>query len=156
MTVSLTFERSGPQGGHSVRLLHAMEGWASSSTDEGGRERAEDPEVLARLGRAAAETEIAVLLARRCAWNEHSGGLPGVEGSMAKLFASEALTRQAADFVALLGPDGVRSSDDPRSIERGLAEYFHRFALGTTIYGGTSEVQRNVIAQRGLGLPRSS
>ncbi len=156
MTVSLTFERSGPQGGHSVRLLHAMESWAASSADGEGRPRSEDPDVLGRLGRAAAETEIAVLLARRCAWIEHSGGLPGVEGSMAKLFASEALTRQAADFVDLLGPDGVRSADDANSIEGGLAEYFHRFALGTTIYGGTSEVQRNVIAQRGLGLPRSS
>ena len=156
MTVSLTFERSGPQGGHSVRLLHAMEEWASSATDEEGRPKGQDPDVLARLGRSAAETEVAVLLARRCAWIEHSGGLPGVEGSMAKLFASEALTRQAADFVDLLGPDGVRSSDDPRAVEGGLAEYFHRFALGTTIYGGTSEVQRNVIAQRGLGLPRSS
>jgi alkylation response protein AidB-like acyl-CoA dehydrogenase len=75
---------------------------------------------------------------------------------MAKLFASEALTRQSADFVDMLGPDGVRGSGDPTAVADGLAEYSYRFALGTTIYGGTSEVQRNIIAQRGLGLPRPS
>jgi alkylation response protein AidB-like acyl-CoA dehydrogenase len=83
-----------------------------------------------------------------------SGRLPGVEGSMAKLFASEAITRQAADFVDMLGPDGIRSEGDPTAVEGGAAEYAYRFALGTTTYGGTSEVQRNIIAQRGLGLPR--
>jgi len=156
MTVGLTFERSGPQGGDSARLLQAMEDWARSSEDEGTHTRRKDPDVLARLGRAAAEVEIAVLLARRCAWVHQAGALPGVEGSMAKLFASEALTRQAADFVDMLGPDGVRSAGDPDAVEGGIAEYLHRFSLGTTIYGGTSEVQRNIIAQRGLGLPKPS
>ena len=75
---------------------------------------------------------------------------------MAKLFASEALTRQSADFVDMLGPDGVRGDGDPTAIAGGIAEYYYRFAMGTTIYGGTSEVQRNIIAQRGLGLPRPS
>jgi alkylation response protein AidB-like acyl-CoA dehydrogenase len=74
---------------------------------------------------------------------------------MSKLFASEALTRQSADFVDLLGPDGIRSPSDPSALVEGIAEYDFRFALGTTTYGGTSEVQRNIIAQRGLGLPRS-
>ena len=72
---------------------------------------------------------------------------------MGKLFASEAITRQAADFVDMLGPDGIRSQGDPTAVEGGAAEYALRFSLGTTIYGGTSEVQRNVIAQRG---PRSA
>ncbi|HLH28144.1 MAG TPA: acyl-CoA dehydrogenase family protein [Acidimicrobiales bacterium] len=154
MTVGLTLERSGPQGGDSARLLAAMERWARAAAGEHGRPRAEERPVQARLGRAAAEVEVARLLARRCAWVHHAGGLPGVEGSMAKLFASEALTRQAADFVDLLGPDGVRAEGDPDAVEGGIAEYLHRFSLGTTIYGGTSEIQRNVIAQRGLGLPR--
>lgn len=156
MTVGLTFERSGPQGGDSIRLLEAMEKWAMSSTDYEGRPRWQDPDVQGRLGRAAAENEISVLFARRCAWIHNSGGLPGVEGSMAKLFASEALTRQSADFVDMLGPDGLRAETDATAIAGGIAEYSYRFSLGTTIYGGTSEIQRNIIAQRGLGLPRSS
>ena len=114
------------------------------------------PTCLARLGRAAAENEATILLARRCAWLHHSGILPGVEGSMAKLFASESLTRQSADFVDLLGPDGIRSHGDGSAVAEGIAEYSYRYALGTTTYGGTSEVQRNIIAQRGLGLPRAT
>jgi alkylation response protein AidB-like acyl-CoA dehydrogenase len=156
MGVSLTFERSMPQGGDSVRLLKAMEQWASTMVDQAGKRRGDDPDVLARLGRAAAENEATILLARRCAWLHHSGILPGVEGSMAKLFASESLTRQSADFVDLLGPDGIRSHGDASAIAEGIAEYSYRYALGTTTYGGTSEVQRNIIAQRGLGLPRAT
>jgi alkylation response protein AidB-like acyl-CoA dehydrogenase len=155
MTVGLTFERSGAQGGESVRLLQAMEAWATTSTDRHGRPRSEDATVRARLGRAAAENEVSTLMARRSAWIHDSGRLPGVEGSMAKLFASEAITRQSADFVDMLGPDGVRSMGDPTAGADGAADYAFRFALGGTTYGGTSEVQRNIIAQRGLGLPRS-
>lgn len=154
MAVGLTYERAGAQGGWSISLLEAMERWALSSAGDDGRPRAQDPRVRARLGRAAAENEVSTLLARRCAWVDASGRLPGVEGSMGKLFASEALTRQAADFVDMLGPDAMRSQGDPTAVEAGAAEYALRFSLGTTIYGGTSEVQRNVIAQRALGLPR--
>ena len=153
MTVGLTFERSGAHGGESARLLKAMEHWATTRDDE-GRRRSDDPRVLARLGRAAAENEVSILLARRSAWIESSQGTAGVEGSMAKLFASEALTRQSGDFMDMLGPDGLRSMGDPTAIEGGEAEYSLRFALGGTTYGGTSEIQRNIIAQRGLGLPR--
>jgi alkylation response protein AidB-like acyl-CoA dehydrogenase len=155
MTVGLTFERSGAHGGESVRLLDEMEHWAATTTDDDGRRRADDPAVLARLGRAAAENEVSTLFTRRSAWIHATGGLPGVEGSMAKLFASEALTRQGGDFMDMLGPDGIRSAGDPSSVEDGAAEYALRFALGATTYGGTSEVQRNIIAQRGLGLPRA-
>ena len=156
MTVGLTFERSLPQGGDARRLLRAMENWARSTVDDAGRPRSEDFDVQARLGRAAAEIEVSTLLARRCAWVQSCGVLPGVEGSMAKLFASEALTRQSADFMDMLGPDGIRADGDPSAVAGGIAEYSYRFALGTTTYGGTSEIQRNIIAQRGLGLPRPS
>jgi alkylation response protein AidB-like acyl-CoA dehydrogenase len=55
----------------------------------------------------------------------------------------------------MLGPDGLRSYFDPTAPEGGRIEHAMRFSLGTTTYAGTSEVQRNIIAQRGLGLPRS-
>jgi alkylation response protein AidB-like acyl-CoA dehydrogenase len=155
MAVGLTLERSGAQGGQSFRLLAAMEHWAATAVDAAGRPRATDPTVLSRLGRAAAENEVSTLLARRSAWVQSTGGLPGVEGSMAKLFASEALTRQGGDFMDMLGPDGTRSTGDPTAVEGGAAEFALRFALGATTYGGTSEIQRNIIAQRGLGLPRA-
>jgi len=154
MQLGLTLERAGDHGGEPIRLLAAMEEWAESTVDHTGRARADDPDVRTRLGRAAAENEVISLLCRRSAWIHASGGVPAVEGSMSKLFASEALTRQSADFVDLLGPDGIRSYRDPTAPAAGMAEYDFRIALGTTTYGGTSEIQRNIIAQRGLGLPR--
>jgi alkylation response protein AidB-like acyl-CoA dehydrogenase len=156
MKVGLTLERAGDQGGESIRMLRQLETWARQAVDDQGRPRVDDPDVRSRLGRAAAENEVTTLLCRRCAWVGASGQLPGVEGSMSKLFASEALTRQSADFVDLLGPDGIRSEGDPSAPTGGSADYAFRFALGTTTYGGTSEIQRSIIAQRGLGLPRSS
>jgi len=155
MGVGLTLERAGAHGGQSVRVQRAMERWAATAVDREGRPQADEPTVLARLGRAAAENEVSTLLARRSAWVQSTGGLPGVEGSMAKLFASEALTRQGGDFMDMLGPDGMRSKGDPTAVEGGAAEFALRFALGATTYGGTSEIQRNIIAQRGLGLPRA-
>jgi len=74
---------------------------------------------------------------------------------MAKLFSSEAITRQSADFVDMLGPDGIRRQGDTDAPAEGEAEWAFRYALGTTTYGGTSEIQRSIIAEHGLGLPRS-
>lgn len=73
---------------------------------------------------------------------------------MAKLFSSEALTHASQDMFDLIGPDALRSYPDPSAVRGGRIEYLMRFALGTTIYAGTSEIQRTQIAQRGLGLPR--
>ena len=75
---------------------------------------------------------------------------------MAKLFSSEALERpgRGADRAGrarrpaqLLRPDGAPAT--------ARIEHMLRFSLGTTIYAGTSEIHRNIIAQRGLGLPRT-
>jgi alkylation response protein AidB-like acyl-CoA dehydrogenase len=61
MQVGLTLERAGDHGGESIRLLAAMEQWATDSVDEDGRRKANDPGVRARLGRAAAENEVTTL-----------------------------------------------------------------------------------------------
>jgi alkylation response protein AidB-like acyl-CoA dehydrogenase len=74
---------------------------------------------------------------------------------MSKLFSTEALVRHAEAITALLGPDALRSRSDPTAVAGGRLEHSLRFSLGTTIYAGTSEVQRNIIAQRRCGLPRS-
>jgi len=154
MTVGLAVERSGAFGGESVRLLSRIDRWAEGLDDE-GRARAESLDVQERIGRAVAENEVIQLLSWRNAWLHAQDRLPGVEGSMAKLFSSEAITRQSADFVDMLGPDGIRRQGDTDAPAEGEAEWAFRYALGTTTYGGTSEIQRSIIAEHGLGLPRS-
>jgi 3-oxocholest-4-en-26-oyl-CoA dehydrogenase alpha subunit len=85
---------------------------------------------------------------------EEIGETPEAEGPMAKLFSSEALVRSTQDLWQMMGPDGLRSYLEETAPARGKVEHLMRFALGTTIYAGTSEIQRNIIAQRGLKLPR--
>jgi alkylation response protein AidB-like acyl-CoA dehydrogenase len=148
MTGSLQDEHSTGFGSRIKRLLEETEGWA----DETGR--VDDPDVRTRLGRVAAEMEVWLLLQRRAAWMAEAGIVPEAEGPMSKLFSSEAMQRAAQDVVDMIGPDALRSYLDPTAPRRGFIEYLLRFSVGTTIYAGTSEIQRNIIAQRGLGLPR--
>jgi alkylation response protein AidB-like acyl-CoA dehydrogenase len=148
MTASLQDEHGASFGGDSERLLADVEAWAHEGS------RLEDPDVRERLARAATEVEVARLLQRRAAWMTHVGMTPEAEAPMSKLFSSEALVRQAEDFAEMLGPDGLRSYFEPTAPQGGAIEHALRFSLGTTTYAGTSEVQRTIIAQRGLGLPR--
>lgn len=74
---------------------------------------------------------------------------------MAKLFSSEALVRVSTELLDSLGVDGVRSFGASGAPAGGWVEVMHRHAQVTTIRAGTSEIQRSIIAERGLGLPRS-
>ena len=111
--------------------------------------------VRTTLGRVATEAEAGRLLAYRMAWVAARGELPIVEGSKAKLFGSESFQRASADLVDLLGPAGVLQRGEPDAPLRGAVEHAFRHAVVMTIYAGSSEIQRSIIAERGLGLPRS-
>ena len=156
ITVSLQDEHSGGFGSRLGRMLEDTERWAHETVDATtGRPRIEDPDVRARLARCATETEVSLLLQRRATWMAEQDMVPEAEGPMSKLLSSEAFERCAQDLTELVGPDALRSYFEPSAPVGGRIEHALRFSLGTTIYAGTSEVQRNIIAQRGLGLPRS-
>ena len=102
----------------------------------------------------AVETEVARTLSYRVAGMLAQGLVPNQEASVLKLFLSELDQRIAAAGVRILGPFGQLLPGSPW--ER-LHGHFALLALTTvarTIAGGTSEIQRNIIATRGLGLPR--
>ena len=111
--------------------------------------------VRERLTRVAVDNEVGRLLAYRMAWVAARGELPIVEGSMAKLFATEAFQRASADLLDVLGPAGVLRHGEPDAPAGGWIEHAFRHAVVTTIYAGSSEIQRSIIAERGLGLPRA-
>jgi alkylation response protein AidB-like acyl-CoA dehydrogenase len=147
MNVALTFERGG--GFTAVRALeHAVE-WASAQG------RLDDPDVVARLARVHAANEVSALLSLRSTWLHASGALPGVEGSMAKLYSASAFQTSTADLLDLLGADALLHESEADAPVGGVLEYQWRKSPVVTIYGGTNEILRTIIAERHLGLPRT-
>ncbi|MDF2826095.1 MAG: acyl-CoA dehydrogenase protein [Mycobacterium sp.] len=152
--LSLQDEHASGWGPHIARLLHHAEHWANLVPSGGNKAPIADTDVRRRISRVAMENEVAMLLQRRCVWLVEQGRDPIAEGPMSKVFSTEALERASQDIVELVGPDSMRSFLEASAPEQGRFEQIMRFSLGTTIYAGTSEVQRSIIAQRGLGLPR--
>jgi alkylation response protein AidB-like acyl-CoA dehydrogenase len=81
-------------------------------------------------------------------------GQPGPEGSYLKLLWSETDMRMKDLGIELEGPYGAVDRGDPRAVDGGRWQYEYLWSRAASIYAGTSEVQRNIIAQRVLGLPR--
>jgi alkylation response protein AidB-like acyl-CoA dehydrogenase len=154
MTVALTFERGGFGLSDADRVWQQTADWATR-TRRDGRRIIDDPLVRERLATMRINNEVARLLAYRTSWVAASGGLPGVEGSMHKLFYAEAMNADAAELLDMLGAEGGLAHGEDGAPVDGWVEHLYRHAQVTTIYGGTSEVQRSIIAERGLGLPRT-
>ena len=150
MTVALAFER-GVMGGTNagVPLLRHFRLWA----DKVGLSA--DPFVRYQMARTAIDMQVATLLTQRSAWIAGSGGLPGLEGSMTKLFATEAYQRSVRAFQEMAGSSGLLQFHEPGAAADGFIDYDARHAPVTTIYGGTREIQRNNIAERHLRLPKA-
>jgi alkylation response protein AidB-like acyl-CoA dehydrogenase len=155
MTVALAYER-GVLGNtnQAVRLLERCRSWAATTARADGTRPLDDPTVRARLARIAIDNEIARLLSLRAASIASSGGVPAIEGTLAKLFASEAYARAAEACQCIVGPDALLDPDEPEAPADGWIDRAVRDAPVTSIYGGTSEIQRGIIAERHLGLPR--
>ena len=156
MTTALAYER-GVIGGvyDCVRLLKETTDWAENSQRPDGSRVIDDPSVRERLVRTAIDTEVAQLLGLRAVWKATTGAKPGLEGSCAKLFATEAYTRATSYLLDVLGPEGALQYDVPDAPVEGFLDYCFRNATVSTVAGGTSEIQKNNIAERMLGLPRA-
>ena len=74
---------------------------------------------------------------------------------MRKLFFTEADQRNYADALDVLGPEGLLAPEEPGAPAGGSIERDFRSAVVSTVYGGASEILRDLIAQRHLGLPRN-
>ena len=151
---ALVYERSSANWGEPYRLVEAVARWALAVSPDGTRPF-EDPAVRDVLARATTELEVGRLLLFRSAWLSSLGEMPQVEGSMAKLHITEAFVRAASELLHLLGSAGLLLTGEAGTVLDGLVEHAFRHSVVTTIYGGSSEVQREIIAGRGLGLPRN-
>jgi alkylation response protein AidB-like acyl-CoA dehydrogenase len=102
-----------------------------------------------RVGRHIARSEAVTALNQRRVHRAVAGGAPGPEGAVTKLVLSENLEEAAAILGALAGPDGA-FLEGPGAISSHLALRHRALAIA----GGTSEIKRNQIGERLLGLPR--
>ena len=94
------------------------------------------------------------LLSYRTAWMQESGRVANYEASVIKVFATELAARITNFGVNLLGPMGELEPDSKYAEFDGIMEKGHLSNVSPLIYSGSSEIQRNIIATRGLGLPR--
>jgi len=107
------------------------------------------------LAKLAIDTEVGRLMNYRVAWL-HDKGLPADwPAAMAKLHTTELYKRAASTAMQLLGLYGQLDKKDAMAPLQGWIEQLYLVSYGGTIAAGTSEIQRNIIALRGLGLPRS-
>jgi alkylation response protein AidB-like acyl-CoA dehydrogenase len=74
---------------------------------------------------------------------------------MGRIVGVELFIRDAVEMLDLVGPPGLLPRGVDGAVADGWFEYAHRFAQGTAIYGGTTDVHRNIIAEHFLGMPRS-
>lgn len=149
---ALDFERTYTQGGFR-RLFDELVEYTKKTTID-GQPLSKNPFVRQKLAQLAIELEAGELLYYQPAWISGKGRVPSYEASMQKLFASEMIQRLANTGMQIMGFYGQLQQDSKWSPLKGKMEYQYRDSILRTIAAGTSEIQRNIIAQAGLGLPR--
>jgi len=83
-------------------------------------------------------------------------GIPGPEGSIGKLLWSEPNQTLTETAIGMQGPAGLVTSGSPWAVDDGMWQYGFLRSKGNTIEAGTSEIQRNIIGERVLGLPKDA
>ena len=113
----------------------------------------QDSAIRQRLSRQVAELNTIRVIQYRIAWMEDHGMDSTLEASMYKILTTECY-RRATDFaMEVLGPYSQLMEDSWQAQLLGWVPSMYLDSFGWTLGGGTSEIQRNIIARRGLGLP---
>ncbi|MGX1354189.1 alkylation response protein AidB-like acyl-CoA dehydrogenase [Bradyrhizobium elkanii] len=155
LTGALAFERGLVGGGIVLKVAHAFEQLRSHvMAKQGDRSLADDPIIRDRMATLASEIEIGRLLMMHCAELAADGVTPPEYGAISKVFSSELMERFGETALDILGMRAALSEQMPGAIDNGRFEQNLRHSLMWVISIGTNEIQRSLIAQRALGLPR--
>ncbi len=153
LATALDLERSGVQASAGGR--RTLEELAAYVREQGGdHELRRNPVLRHRFAEMALETSVARYLAYRVAWMQSKGQHASHEASVSKLYGSEFGQRLAAFAMQLLGLYGQLGPGSKWARLKGRFQKGYLGSVSATIAAGTSEVQRGIIATRGLGLPR--
>ncbi|WP_291553477.1 acyl-CoA dehydrogenase [Comamonas sp. SCN 65-56] len=152
LTAALANERGLIGGGIVLKVAH---GFDQLCRELRARPSLRDDHVVRdRIGTIAAEIEVGRRLMIHCAELATSGATPPELGAISKVFSGELMERYGEAALELLGPLAALSQSAPSAVDLGRFEQQLRHSLMWVISIGTNEIQRSLIAQRGLGLPR--
>ena len=152
---TMNFERSGiGRFSQQRRLLEELVRYCKETVRH-GKPLAEDQRIRSELAQRAIEIAAGRAMAYRIAWLQTKGELVAAEASASKVFGSELSQRIAYTGCRILGMYGQLTEGSKWAPLRGLFEMLYQTMPGYNLAGGSSEVQRNIVATRGLDLPRS-
>jgi alkylation response protein AidB-like acyl-CoA dehydrogenase len=127
--------------------------WARETQHPDGGRVIDKPWVQQNLARFKANLEALKVMNWKQAWDITQGGLHPAQASTIKVFASEFNVQGYHLLMEVLGEEGVIRDGSPGAILKGRIERTYRSVLILTFGGGTNEVQRDIIAMAGLGMP---
>ncbi len=155
-TTTLDYERSGIGSAVGTRqAVEEMIEFARTHVENGQSTLKRDNTLRLELTDRLIEANIAKILSYRVVDLQNRGRVPNYEASMCKMYSSELNQRIARTGMKMLGMYGMLWGDgSPLAPNGGAFSFRYIRTIPSTIAGGTSEVQRNIISQRGLGLPR--
>ncbi len=153
---ALDFERSGihRMAGAISPYYRLLENAKQANSAGSGRKISDRNSSRHALAETRIEIEVARYLGYRVTWMQASNLVPNQESSMSKMFGSELQQRTARRGISMLGLYGGLRPTDSRAPLNGEFCQYYMTTVALTIAAGTSEIQRNIIATRGLGLPR--
>jgi alkylation response protein AidB-like acyl-CoA dehydrogenase len=148
---TLDYERSGVERYAGVRrTFDDFVDYCNTSPTPGQPDR---KNLQHRLAEVRVGMEVWRLLCWRVAWLQSAGAVPNAEASIAFLYGTELRLRFSQMAMEALGPYGTLTNESELAPLRGAIEGVHRESMH--LHGaGTCEIHRNIIAQRGLGMPR--
>jgi alkylation response protein AidB-like acyl-CoA dehydrogenase len=111
--------------------------------------------VQLNLARVAARAEYLQVRNWQSAWAQSNGAIDPVASSVSKVFSSEFYCEAYRLLMEVLGQPAYLKSGSPGAVFNGALEVLYAHTLVMTFGGGTNEIQRDLIATLGLGLPRS-
>jgi alkylation response protein AidB-like acyl-CoA dehydrogenase len=156
LTGALAFERGLVGGGIVLKVAHAFEQLRRHvlTAEDDRLPPGQDPVVRDRIATLACEIEVGRQLMMHCAELAADGITPPEYAAISKVYSGELMERFGETALDILGMRAAVSEQMPGATDNGRFEQNLRHSLMWVISIGTNEIQRSLIAQRGLGLPR--
>jgi alkylation response protein AidB-like acyl-CoA dehydrogenase len=154
---TLTNERGPAVAGRQVKLRVVLDRLVDEarSLQRDGRAAIEDPEILAQLARAHVGLEVLRHQCYRSAGMATARGAAGLESSIDKLWLVASEQRLGGTVMDVLGPHLGALAGDLAADQITELQNVYLYGRAASVYGGAEQIQKNIIAQRMLGLPRS-